>query len=424
MQKVYRLLRNNQEMGPYTLEELLQKELKPHDLIWMEGKSAAWAYPYELEALKPYAPAPPRQPAAATPASEAQRNPAGDSERHIFVRLPDQQRRPAQRAASDSIEERAEAIRQRTRQLQTAAAALPDADLHTRYAQTLDNAGHTYTQWYYNRKMNGRKKLRKGLLPAVLMLAILTGAFFAGQRLLQKSNQPPELSGPNPKPPAAATTVLQQQTQAADTILSPADSTATLVAQTPDAHPVTFKKPLQNKPQAAPALPQTPKATEVVPAAAPATTTQPPAPVVQENTALPETTTVVPVEKKRKGLFGGLFRKKDEDRNTASQNKILRREEPAAVAAPGLGDGIELRSDATRENWMLGVLGQQLTLLNHNSQPIRTAVVAVYYFGADNALLERKTVTVGSIAPRAKATVALPDHRQAERVTFQVLSAE
>jgi len=56
MQKVYLLLRSNKQTGPYSLEELLQLNLKPFDLVWMEGRSAAWQYPSEIPSLKPYVP--------------------------------------------------------------------------------------------------------------------------------------------------------------------------------------------------------------------------------------------------------------------------------------------------------------------------------------------------------------------------------
>ncbi len=58
----YRLLRNNKETGPYTLEALVQLGLKPYDLVWEEGRSAAWRYPSEIQALKFYAPAVEEQP--------------------------------------------------------------------------------------------------------------------------------------------------------------------------------------------------------------------------------------------------------------------------------------------------------------------------------------------------------------------------
>src|SRR5580692_1043454 len=36
--------------------------LKPYDLVWIEGKSAAWRYPSEIEELMPFAPVVEEQP--------------------------------------------------------------------------------------------------------------------------------------------------------------------------------------------------------------------------------------------------------------------------------------------------------------------------------------------------------------------------
>lgn len=58
----YLLLRNNKETGPHALEELVGMGLKPYDLVWVEGKSAAWRYPSEIPELAPYAPAVEEQP--------------------------------------------------------------------------------------------------------------------------------------------------------------------------------------------------------------------------------------------------------------------------------------------------------------------------------------------------------------------------
>ena len=60
--KKYRLLRNNKESGPFSAEELIQSGLKAYDLIWAEGKSAAWRYPCEIDELKAFAPAVEEQP--------------------------------------------------------------------------------------------------------------------------------------------------------------------------------------------------------------------------------------------------------------------------------------------------------------------------------------------------------------------------
>ena len=58
----YLLLRNNKQQGPLSLQHLIQLGLKPYDLVWVEGKSAAWRYPSEIPELKPYSVAVEEQP--------------------------------------------------------------------------------------------------------------------------------------------------------------------------------------------------------------------------------------------------------------------------------------------------------------------------------------------------------------------------
>ena len=52
MERVYHLLRDNVKHGPYTIDELIQHKLDKNDLIWVEGKTLAWAYPSEIEELQ------------------------------------------------------------------------------------------------------------------------------------------------------------------------------------------------------------------------------------------------------------------------------------------------------------------------------------------------------------------------------------
>lgn len=58
----YLLLRSNRQSGPYTLQQLVSFGLKPYDLIWVEGKSAAWRYPGEIDTLKAFSPSTEEQP--------------------------------------------------------------------------------------------------------------------------------------------------------------------------------------------------------------------------------------------------------------------------------------------------------------------------------------------------------------------------
>ncbi|MGI8597842.1 MAG: hypothetical protein ACR2KB_01175 [Chitinophagaceae bacterium] len=52
MKKVFLLLRDNKQLGPFTIDELLQHKLTTDDLIWVEGYSLAWSHPSELDLLK------------------------------------------------------------------------------------------------------------------------------------------------------------------------------------------------------------------------------------------------------------------------------------------------------------------------------------------------------------------------------------
>ena len=58
----YLLLRNNKESRPLSFDEIIKTGLKPYDLIWINGKSAAWRYANEIPEFIPYAPAEKEQP--------------------------------------------------------------------------------------------------------------------------------------------------------------------------------------------------------------------------------------------------------------------------------------------------------------------------------------------------------------------------
>jgi hypothetical protein len=91
MQKIYLLLRSNQQTGPYSLDELIQFELKPYDLIWIEGRSAGWYYPQEIPALQPYLAFLKQPPSASTPApvQSSTENPQPSAgHKNIFVSMP------------------------------------------------------------------------------------------------------------------------------------------------------------------------------------------------------------------------------------------------------------------------------------------------------------------------------------------------
>ena len=50
----YLLLRNNEQQGPYTLEELKKVSLASNDLVWIVGKSEGWTYAGDINELVPF----------------------------------------------------------------------------------------------------------------------------------------------------------------------------------------------------------------------------------------------------------------------------------------------------------------------------------------------------------------------------------
>lgn len=108
----YLLLRDNKQTGPYTAQELSEKGLKPYDLVWLEGRSAAWRYPGEIDELKSFAPGVEEQPydrfykkqdggqsteQAATAVEESQpvSKQVEKSSKHIYVTMPGGAKVPA-----------------------------------------------------------------------------------------------------------------------------------------------------------------------------------------------------------------------------------------------------------------------------------------------------------------------------------------
>ncbi|HZF66129.1 MAG TPA: hypothetical protein VEZ55_16680, partial [Chitinophagaceae bacterium] len=52
MEKIYLLLRNNIQSGPFTLTELANSAICSDDLVWILGKSNTWCYVDEIVELR------------------------------------------------------------------------------------------------------------------------------------------------------------------------------------------------------------------------------------------------------------------------------------------------------------------------------------------------------------------------------------
>lgn len=189
MQKVYLILRNNKQEGPFSLQELERLPVKATDLIWVEGKSAAWRYPAEITELQPLiSPTPGTTPnhtnqykATATQVDERSQNQKGAKK--IFVSLPDgqnKQTRFEESLPTDPIEQKAEALRQRLQSYQPTSPIIPEDVVETRLNRSMDDVAGDYASWaiHHNAKKKHFTKNKNLLAAAVVLLLLVVNGYF------------------------------------------------------------------------------------------------------------------------------------------------------------------------------------------------------------------------------------------------------
>ena len=223
MQKVYLLLRSNKQTGPYSLEELLQLNLKPFDLVWVDGRSAAWQYPSEIPALKPYVPATPQaeapfqpietaameenvSPTSGVDAFSQPQNPnpqKTEIPKRVFVSVPkrvisaDEQKTVRSQNSFDdhkaymppveeSAYERKEEVKPTTPSLSQPYEHTKETShdaVHTNYARPLQEVEEDYTNWVYKQKTKKKSSVNpKDLVLVVLILAVIGGGYYVMSR--------------------------------------------------------------------------------------------------------------------------------------------------------------------------------------------------------------------------------------------------
>lgn len=175
MNKQYLLLRSNNQSGPFTLPDLLQFNLTPKDLLWVEGHSAGWCYPFELDELKEVVST--SVLADVSPvytnnqAKEQTENAAlkKQSPQKIFVSLPHGLTTQKIAEETPSLEDRAEALRQKAVNFTPQTEALNEEGAEVKYTRSLDDIKTEYSGWMKEKK----KKKRKSVIGSPLFYTAL-----------------------------------------------------------------------------------------------------------------------------------------------------------------------------------------------------------------------------------------------------------
>lgn len=192
--KQYLLLRDNQESGPWSREELSVMGLKNLDLIWIEQVSTQWTYAPEVEDLKNLV----QEDAPAHPAHRS----------GIFVSLPgDRIARPATRPA---------------------VAAEPE--LETRLCQPLEALKERKNEFHKNQEVFQK---RMSTLPNVLNVAAVFLGLMLGAVLIKK------MVDGNDAPLSAENTVAAQVIEEPPVSVPAQEFQRPLVTEEPEAAPAT-----------------------------------------------------------------------------------------------------------------------------------------------------------------------------------------
>ena len=432
MQKVYLLLRNNQQTGPHSFEELLELHLKPYDLIWVEGKSLGWRYPTEIETLKPFfapiEPAQNREPAS-KPIESIQHSVNVTSSKKIFVSMPatSNQRALPKEPVMDPIEQKAEELRKRVE------AFTPQPNrVRTNLARDLTEAEEEYTQWIYQTKSNKRNTVNKTTLAVVAFCVLLiAGGWWAGSKFLNSSSPivkavPQETIEKYTEPAAV------EETVKAKNIVLPKIETATPTTSNPPVAKKIIKKDnAESKPVARQGtiLPETVRTNNE--------TTESPD-TVSEETQKEEIIQNVPVAKKKtlKEKINDLLKKRKGGEETASTEskptdsnngeRTATRRDDKTGETPILTDvseQVEIKTNKIADSWMMGVKNLKLTLVNRSNLTITAAKIEVIYLSEQNTVLEKKILSYANISPNKSQTVSAPDQRLADHIEYKVISA-
>ena len=211
MQKIYLLLRNNKQTGPWSLDEIISKDLKSFDLIWVEGRSAGWRYPSEIDSLKPYLPDQQGIPeikspelvvnqAASFPIASPIEATLKTSGKHIFVSMPSglkQQviEKPVEINAIQDIPKQV-SVPNFVESVSSKTAVQSEVVPETKYARTLNEVEQDYTNWVFKskRKKSSLQLNQQTVVFGTIGVLISAALYFGISKMVSKNNNTTELA--------------------------------------------------------------------------------------------------------------------------------------------------------------------------------------------------------------------------------------
>ncbi len=461
----YLLLRDNKEQGPMRLEDLLEIGLKPYDLVWLPGKSAAWRYPSEIEELKAYASAVEEQPfdrfykkentEATAPAVPQKHNTTINDtftkSKMVAVTMPTVQKKVVVKTVVETSQQTSTpAYEQYQAYMPAAEKKLPtkQKDDFTDFTKEKEAAAiaaysEKYEQAYLNRKkkFGSRAVLIKYGSVAAIIIVLLGVGIVLGVNV-NKQGTPEEVVIPiNPENIALADVPEQETTEEVTTeqihepaIETPAEENVkpaavpqkaplTLKEKIPAVPPVAVKKVDQSPDLSKPVtdkktlnLSRDNKAKAVFdkPSVVTATDTK--------DAYAYETYTT-----ENNGERRGKVRDNESVKTVGSNNKSSKSADKnsnpfyvAPTETPVKSNEVKIVANDYKVVPFGGIRNLQLTVQNRSDETLEQVIVDVEYIKADKKVFKTKTVEFKNVGPKSSAIIKVDDTNRGVDVAYHI----
>ena len=409
----YLLLRNNKQSGPFSLQQLLNLGLKPYDLLWVEGKSAAWSYPSEVAELKPYAPTIEEQPfdrfykkpeaeykqpekkeirnevAIQNPVTVTPQSIVEKPFKKVYVSLP-ATNNPERKYSSPT----APVVIQNKLLNDEPLIEQPEPELKEEYSESLDSIKKKYEEIYLTRKKSNRwrKNLTAVLQVAggavfICLLAVLVYNNFAQE---EKPVKPVKIvSKKLPQNNPVAVTKTKQTNSVSDEKKKndlPAEEKKVLKNELP---PAAQQKPVINQKQ----------------------------PIVTKNNSDKNSG-------KEINTVPGIAVTKPEKEETRVQQPVVEKPVKKEPEKFNIRKYVSVNANEFKRRPFGGIMNLQLTVKNDSRYVLETVVVELQYLKPSEQPLKTEKIVFNTIAPLGTQTIKVPDFLRGVNVSYRITNIE
>lgn len=436
MSKVYLLLRSNRQTGPFDLQELLQQNLKPFDLVWIEGRSFGWKYPSEIDTLEPYLTFTIENdtPSLENLKTEPVKEMVNHINKAVFISMPsgalNKTAKPINpiKAYSSTEYSQSEQSKHLNPHLKE------EAVLETKYNMPLTEIEENYSSWVYDQKTKKRaaRNLRPAVYTSLIIMVIAAGAWIAST-MFNKPQQ--EAINQSPIENKFITpTVKNKDSHDGITEVSVTQEEIKLIPSVSGANKSIYRVATNNKSYTTkPAYKGTIQSEEIM--------NKDPIPIMETQAiTADENITSKPRKKKigeaiesffdrlegknEKGKSEPVQKNESQNINNEGERRASRREESSPVETENITELIQIDSNAPLENWMTGIQGIKITLKNNSNKALKTAMVEVGYFDEYRNLIALKKIEFKNISAGSSKTLPVPEHRTADHINYKLINTE